>query len=60
MRGECYLLSICWNLFTFCSLPVMEHRGTSRKLTDGLGLTVKWRNSETVSLKYRIVIGQII
>ena len=41
-------------LHTVCSFPVMEHRGTSRNPTGGLGLTVKWRKSETVSLSVRM------
>lgn len=46
-------LSICWNLFTVCSFPVMQQRGTSRKPTAGLGFTVKYRKSETTSLSLR-------
>ena len=47
-------LSICEYLPTVCSLPVIEHLGTSKKPTGGFGLTVKCKNSDTHSRSVKI------
>ena len=46
--------SIWQNLDTTCSLPVRQHRGTSKKLICGLGFTVKYRKSSTTSRSSRM------
>ena len=47
-------LSICWNLQTVCSFPVIEHRGISINATGGFGFTVKCKNNDTHSRSVKI------